>query len=224
MVLLWLAGTLGATTAVFATVATVSNDLFNAGDPRNAKGEIRRAPPGFITTTSAAETVPTTTVPATEAPTTQPETTTTTAGPPETTAPSITVPEPVETAAPRVGTTVRTTVPAPTPATTVPIVTSPPTTDAPVVTEPPTTSPPVTTAPVSCDKPTPKAVGRNVIYYRSCTDGLRYSSAVPQAGWTAVALDRGPPSVTVRFDNGSTNVTCTLTQNDERNVSSSGDC
>lgn len=223
MVLLWLAGTLGATTAVFATVATVSNDLFDAGDPRNAKDEIRRPTPGFITTTTVAEQLPTTAA-TTEPPTTEAATTTEVTEPP-TTEPAVTDPEPVDTVAPRVNTTVRTTAPGNIVVTTVPIVTAPPTTQPPPApTEPPATTAPATVAPPSCTQPTPRAVGRNVIYYRPCTDGLRYSSAVPQAGWTAVATAKGPPSVTVTFSNGSTSLTCTLSADSDGVVNTTGDC
>lgn len=237
LVVLWAAGTAGATGVVFYAVSQMSSDLASVTES-NADRPIPRA--GSTTTTPRNEptqasgavepTAVPTAAPATDAPTTTPLLTSPATSESEQggqsgepTVPPTVRPPTGTTRAPTSGTTVSTQAPV---TTAPPVVTTPappPATTQP--TAPPVTEP-VTTVPQPSCNPFVQPVKRvGTISVRSCADGVHFVTAsVVNATWSSQPLSLGPPSVTVRFVSTSgTTLTCTLTGGLE-GVFPSGDC
>jgi hypothetical protein len=233
-VVLWLAGTAGATGVVFYAVSQMSTDLASVNAKNNESPSLRQSD-----STSAAKNVVTTT-------TTSPDTTSliTLPGPEPTTVAAVTAvtPEtqadpqeteapPAPTTQPRTGTTAPrqpnpgTTVATQAPTVPTPAPTPPPTTPAP---PPPTTAPPPpppTTVGISCVNDVRPVQRIGTVFVRACNDGIHFVTArVVNGTWTPTPLTFGPPSVTVRFSStGGTVYTCSIS-GDLDGVFTSGDC
>ena len=231
---LWLVGTAAATGVVFTAVNRLSSDLTSVSRQNNgaktgtpAKSNAAVAPSTAVPTSVDVTTSPTV------APTSVPETT---VAPPPTATEPLPVAEPTSDD-PKIGspaTTRPSTATSPTPATTrpsatvaPPVVTAAPTTQPPppASTEAPppvTTSPPVTTAP-SCFVDAVRVGKAGRLTYQVCPNGVSLVTPFVSPGWAYTVVAYGPPAMTVRFTQGSSVLSCTVTS-EAGAVTVYGDC